>query len=417
MGNRSIDGRPRTEKPPEIGRYALSLDVSGRRVVVVGGGPVAARRVAGLLGAGAQVVVVSPWLCEDLAEAASAERIEWRDREYRSGDLDGAWLACTAAGDRDVDAAVAADAEVQRVWCVNAGDASSSSAWTPAVARVDDVQVAVNAGGDPRRAMRLRDAVAAALESGDLPLRRHRTPSPGTLGSVALVGGGPGDTGLITARGRRLLAQADVVVVDRLGPRALLDALDGDVLVVDVGKTPGHHPVPQHEINALLVQHALLGRRVVRLKGGDPYVLGRGGEELQACEDAGVPVEVVPGVTSAVSVPAAAGIPVTHRGVARSFSVLTGHDEIGDVPGGADHTLVLLMGVTTLAGTCRALIRGGRPGTTPVAVVEDGYGPRQRVTVGTLETIAQRAADAGVEPPAVTVVGDVVRLSPHWVAG
>jgi uroporphyrin-III C-methyltransferase/precorrin-2 dehydrogenase/sirohydrochlorin ferrochelatase len=234
------------------------------------------------------------------------------------------------------------------------------------------------------------------------------------LGRVWLVGGGPGDTGLITARGRTVLAQADVVVIDRLGPRALLHELSPDVEVIDVGKTSGNHPVPQHEINALLIQHAQAGRDVVRLKGGDPYVLGRGGEELAACRAAGIEVEVVPGVTSAVSVPAAAGIPVTHRGVARGFSVLTGHDGAADVPGGPDHTLVLLMGVTHLADTASALITADRPADTPAAVVEDGYGPGQRVTVGTLATIATRAAEAGVKPPAVIVVGAVVRLSPAW---
>jgi uroporphyrin-III C-methyltransferase/precorrin-2 dehydrogenase/sirohydrochlorin ferrochelatase len=233
---------------------------------------------------------------------------------------------------------------------------------------------------------------------------------------VALVGGGPGDPGLVTTRGRRLLAQADVVVVDRLAPRDLLDDLADDVEVIDVGKTSGHHPVPQERISALLVEHALAGSDVVRLKGGDPYVFGRGGEELEACRAHGIAVEVVPGVTSAVSVPAAVGIPVTHRGVARGFTVLTGHDDVGQVPAGPDHTLVLLMGVTRLAATAAALVSAGRAPSTPAAVVEDGYGPRQRVTVGTLADIAERAAAAGARAPAVTVVGDVVTLSPAWAA-
>ncbi|GAB2684173.1 uroporphyrinogen-III C-methyltransferase [Thalassiella azotivora] len=397
--------------------YPMTLRVAGRRVLVVGGGPVAARRARSLVDAGADVHLVAPWACEDVADLAAAGALVWHRRDYAVGDLDGAWFVHTATGDADVDARVAADAEATRVWCVNAGDAEASSAWTPAVARVDDVTVAVSAGGDPRRAARLRDGVAAALETGDLPLRRHRRRAPGSVssvGSVALVGGGPGDDALLTTRGRRLLAEADVVVVDRLAPRSVVDRLDDDVLVVDVGKTPGNHPVPQHEINALLVEHALLGRRVVRLKGGDPYVLGRGGEELAACREAGVPVEVVPGVTSAVAVPAAAGIPVTHRGVARSFSVLTGHDELAAVPGGGEHTVVLLMGVTRLADSCRTLVEGGRSPSTPVAVVEKGYGPDQRVTVGTLGTIAARAAEVGVQAPAVVVVGDVVRLGPAW---
>lgn len=237
---------------------------------------------------------------------------------------------------------------------------------------------------------------------------------------MALVGGGPGDPGLLTARGRRLLAEADVVVVDRLGPRSVLEELDDDVLVVDVGKTPGNHPVPQERINEVLVEHGLAGRAVVRLKGGDPYVLGRGGEELAACRAAGLEVEVVPGVTSAVSVPAAAGIPVTHRGVARGFTVLTGHEDLAATPAllaGVPveaHTVVLLMGVSALAASARALVATGRPPTTPAAVVEDGYGPRQRTTLGTLATIADLAAERGVRAPAVVVVGDVVRLAPGW---
>lgn len=434
--------------------YPLGLKVAGRLVVVVGGGPVAARRVRSLVEAGARVRVVAPHavLDEQGIPVASvtleptgepqAATVEWVRREYRTGDLDGAWLAHTATGSPAADQQVADDAERARVFCVTAGDASAGSAWVPAVARTtltDDaeVTVSVTAGRDPRRSRAIRDAVAAALQSGTLPLRRHRprevervsdaATSPAEVehasdtrstsrvpGRVWLVGGGPGEPGLITVRGRTVLAQADVVVIDRLGPRALLHELSPDVEVIDVGKTSGNHPVPQHEINALLIQHAQAGRDVVRLKGGDPYVLGRGGEELAACRAAGLEVEVVPGVTSAVSVPAAAGIPVTHRGVARGFSVLTGHDGAADVPGGPDHTLVLLMGVTHLAETAEALITADRPADTPAAVVEDGYGPGQRVTVGTLATIADRAAEAGVRPPAVIVVGAVVRLSPAW---
>lgn len=387
--------------------YPLTLDVAGRRAVVAGGGPVAARRAAALADAGADLVVVAPYLCEPLAELVAAGRARWLPRDYASGDLDGAWLAHTATGDRHVDDQVAADAEAARVWCVRADDAAASAAWTPAVARLGDVLVAVTGGADPRRAVRLRDAVQTALETGGLPLRRTRV---GT-GSVALVGGGPGDPGLVTTRGRSLLAQADVVVVDRLAPRALLDELDPDVQVVDVGKTPGNHPVPQDEINRLLVEHALAGRAVVRLKGGDPFVLGRGGEEAAACRAAGVPVEVVPGVTSAVSVPAAAGIPVTHRGLARQFTVVSGHEGL-DWPSLAavEGTLVLLMGVSRLADTARQLIAHGKNPGTPAAVVEDGFGPRQRTTTGTLATIAGLAAERAVRPPAVIVVGAVAAL-------
>ncbi|WP_430647058.1 uroporphyrinogen-III C-methyltransferase [Agromyces sp. GXS1127] len=237
-------------------------------------------------------------------------------------------------------------------------------------------------------------------------------------GRVALVGAGPGDPGLITLRGLRALEAADVIVADRLGARSVLDGLaaEGVALtaeVVDVGKLPGHHAVPQDAINELLVTLALGGKRVVRLKGGDPYVFGRGGEELAFCRERGVDVEVVPGITSAVSVPAIAGIPLTHRGLATTFTVVTGHDQIQSLGGGRDHTVVLLMGVGTLANSAITLARGERGAECPVAIVEDGYGPRQRVTIGTLETIAHQAAVRGVRSPAVVVVGDVVRLSPY----
>ncbi|MGC5167085.1 uroporphyrinogen-III C-methyltransferase [Luteimicrobium sp. DT211] len=399
--------------------YPLALRVAGRRVVVVGAGPVAARRVRALLDAGADVLVVAPDAVDEVAAHAGAGRLRWERRAYRPGDLDGAWLVHVATGDPAVDAAVAGDAEAQRTWCVTAADAGLATAWTPAVARTTldggaEVTIAVNAGGDPGRARAVRDAVSAALESGELPVRAVRRRDDDAVGSVALVGGGPGADGLLTVRARRLLAEADVVVVDRLAPRGVLAELAADVEVVDVGKTSGHHPVPQDEINRVLVERALAGHRVVRLKGGDPYVFGRGGEEAEACRAAGVPVEVVPGVTSAIAVPAAAGIPVTHRGLARGFTVLTGHESVGAVPAAPDHTLVLLMGVSHLAATADALVAHGRSADTPAAVVEDGYGPRFRTTVATLGTLARVVEEAGVRAPAVVVVGDVVTLSPAW---
>ena len=256
--------------------------------------------------------------------------------------------------------------------------------------------------------------MTADVERG--PLSRGEAPTP--EGKVWLVGAGPGDPGLLTVKGLRALQRADVVVADRLGARAVLDGLaaDGVALraeVIDVGKLPGHHAVPQDAINALLVQLARAGKTVVRLKGGDPYVFGRGGEELAACQDAGVDVEVVPGITSAISVPAIAGIPLTHRGIATAFTVATGHDQIRALGGGRDHTVVLLMGVGTLANSALTLARGERGADCPVAIVEDGFGAGQRVTVGTLATISGQAALRGVRSPAVVVVGDVVRLSPY----
>ena len=394
------------------GSFPLTLRIAGRKVVVVGGGHVATRRAHALVEAGAELTVISPTLTARLTELAEQGRVTWIERPYEEGDLDGAWLVQTATADPATDDQVAADAEARAIWCLKGGDPDAATAWTPAVARVDDVLIAVSGGGDAGRASSLRDGVAAALQAGELPLR-HRMHHP--EGFVALVGGGPGDSGLLTVRGRRLLAEADVVVVDRLAPTSFLAELAPDVEVIDVGKMPDHHPIPQDEINRLLVDHAKKGRIVVRLKGGDPYVFGRGGEERQACEDAGVPVEVVPGITSAVAVPAAAGIPVTHRGLARGFSVLTGHESLGELPRDRAHTLVLLMGVKRLGETADELMAAGHDPETPVAVVESGWSDQQRVTVGTLATIANRAAKSGARAPAVTVIGDVVTLSPHWV--
>ncbi len=407
--------------------YPLTLDLAGRRVLVVGGGPVATRRALSALEAGAAVEVVSPDATTDLAMAADSGRLTWHVRRYEADDLVGhgrAWLVHTATG-TPVDAQVAADCDRVGVWCVRADDAGASAAWTPAVARgaadspAEGLVVAVSGGGDPRRASAVRDAIAAGLESGTLPVRRHRHADRGRptdrVGRVFLVGGGPGAPGLITVRGRALLAAADVVVVDRLGPRELLDTLAPDVEVVDVGKTPRHHPIPQERINELLVAHALAGKDVVRLKGGDPFVLGRGGEEALHCAARGVPVEVVPGVTSAVSVPAAAGIPVTHRGITASFVVASAHEgadaaleALRDAP--VSSTLVLLMGITTMRHTAEQLMASGRSPETPVAFVESGWTSAQRTTVTTLEKAADIAEQEDVRAPAVIVIGDVVRV-------
>lgn len=393
--------------------YPTSLRLLGRPVLVVGGGAVATRRAKGLLDAGAVVTVVAPEASAELAGMHALGLLHWQQREYRSGDLAGKWFVQTATGRPEIDAAVAAEADEIRVWCVNAADHEASAAWTPSVARVDDVTVAVNAGGDPRRALAVRRAIVEGLETGSIPLKHYRTGK----GSVALVGGGPGAEDLITVRGRKLLAQADVVVADRLGPRGLLGELDRSTRIIEVGKSPQAHPVPQEEINEILVREARVGNRVVRLKGGDPYVLGRGGEEAEYCRAHGVEVEIVPGVTSAISVPAAAGIPVTHRGLARGFTVVSAHEDLAEVPSGSDHTVVLLMGVATLRRSAVTLTTKNRAADCPVAIIEDGFGAGQRITIGTLASIADQAEAVGVGSPAVVVVGDVVRVSPFAPAG
>jgi uroporphyrin-III C-methyltransferase len=238
------------------------------------------------------------------------------------------------------------------------------------------------------------------------------------MGSVALVGGGPGDPELITVRGRRLLAEADVVVADRLAPQALLAELDPAVEVIGMGKAPHGAGATQEQINAVLVDRARAGKRVVRLKGGDPFVFGRGGEEVAACVAAGVPVEVVPGVSSALAGPTSAGIPVTHRGVAADFAVVSGHldparpgstvdwQALADGPA----TLVLLMALDQLAAVAAELIKRGRAADTPVAVVRNATRADQQVLVATLGTVAAEVDRVGLRPPAVVVVGEVVRL-------
>jgi len=412
--------------------YPLGLDLTGRRVVVVGGGRVALRRTQALVEAGALVTVIAPrfktdfeqQMAERVTAATTGSEITLVRRGYQDGDLAGAWLVHAATDDPAVNAAVAAAAERDRVWCVRADDATASAAWTPAVTRHGDVTVAVTADGDPRRSQALRAAIATALTQGRLPLRHHRAeaatgPAGGRgTGSVALVGGGPGDAGLITVHGRRLLAEADVVVVDKLAPRSLLAELDPGVEIIDAGKAPHAHNLTQDEINELIVSRARAGQRVVRLKGGDPFVFGRGGEEALACVRAGVPFSVVPGVTSAVAVPAYAGIPVTHRGVTQDFAVVSAHLDpshpgatvdwaaLAQGPG----TLVLLMGVAHLEEISAELIKRGRDAATPVAVIRDGTLPGQQVLTSTLGAVAEEAARAGIRPPAVVVVGEVVRL-------
>lgn len=390
--------------------YPLFLDVAGRAVLVVGGGHVGARRAAALADAGADVLVVAPDACDEIE---SDGRIRWERRRYVPADLDGVWLVQAATDDPDVNAAVAADAEARRVFCVRADHAAGGTARTPAVAQVDDVTIAVGAGGDPRTARAVRDAVrtrvASDLECGTLPVRRRRRRAQG---SVTLVGGGPGDPGLLTTRGRRALADADVVVVDRLAPRALLGALDDDVEVIEAGKEPGRQSVGQDEINRILVDRARAGRHVVRLKGGDPFLFGRGGEEMLACREAGVPVTVVPGVSSALAGPAAAGIPVTHRGLSRSVTVASAHDDLDwEALVRLDGTLVLLMGVGTLPRTAERLRAHGMAADTPVTIVERAHRFDQRTTSADLATIAAVARARGVANPAVIVVGAVAALA------
>ncbi|MET7752611.1 uroporphyrinogen-III C-methyltransferase [Micromonospora sp. NPDC005367] len=399
--------------------YPLGLRLAGLRVVVVGGGSVATRRVPALLNAGADVLLVAPELTPALRAHVDAGRLRWVQRRFTPADLDGAWLVQVAIDDPLAAASVSAAAGQRRIFCVRADDRAAATAWTPAVTRHGPVTVAVFGGGDPRRAMVVRDAVRDLLAAGGpLPTDPVGSRGPEAVpgGRVALVGAGPGDPELITVKGLRLLTEAEVVVADRLVPGLLLDELRADVELVDASKIPYGPARTQEEINRIIVDRASAGRFVVRLKGGDPYVFGRGGEELLACAAAGVPVTVVPGVTSAVAVPAVAGVPVTHRAVAHEFTVVSGHvapdspaslvrwDALAALRG----TLVILMGLKNLAAISATLVAHGRPAQTPVAVVQEGTTGAQRTIRSTLGAVAADVTAADLRPPAVVVVGDVV---------
>ncbi|GAB2970373.1 uroporphyrinogen-III C-methyltransferase [Amycolatopsis acidiphila] len=398
--------------------YLVGLDLTGRRVVLVGGGSVAQRRLPRLLGAGAAVELISPHTTPAVSAMADAGELVWHRRRYAGGDLDGAWYALACTDDPQVNAEICAEAERRRVFCVRADAGSAGTAVTAASGRHEGLVVGVLSGGEPLRSAAVRDNIVEALHTGVVPDAAKA--GIGELPGVALVGGGPGDPELITVKGRRLLARADVVVADRLGPRELLGELRPDVEIVDAAKIPYGRAASQEFINATLIEHAKAGRFVVRLKGGDPYLFGRGFEELIACAEAGVPVTVVPGITSAFAVPAVAGVPVTHRGVAHEVVVVSGHVPPGhetslvdwDALGRLRGTIVLMMGVERLDRFAAALLAAGRPGDTPVAIVQDGTMPAQRITRSTLDSVAADAKAAGVRPPAVTVIGPVAGLAP-----
>ncbi|MGC2652811.1 MAG: uroporphyrinogen-III C-methyltransferase [Mycobacterium sp.] len=388
--------------------YLAGLRLGGKKVVVVGGGTVAQRRLPLLIASGADVHVITR-AATPAVEAMSGITMSVRD--YRDGDLDGAWYAIAATDDAQVNAAVVAEADRRRVFCVRADIAVEGTAVTPASFEYAGLSVGVLAGGEHRRSAAIRSAIREALQSGVVAVESADV----VHGGVALVGGGPGDPELITVRGRRLLAQADVVVADRLAPPELLAELSPHVEVIDAAKIPYGRAMAQDAINGLLIEHAKAGKFVVRLKGGDPFVFARGYEEVLACADAGIPVTVVPGVTSAIAVPALAGVPVTHRAVNHEFVVVSGHvapdhpeslvnwNALAALTG----TIVLLMAVERIQLFTEALLKGGRPADTPVLVVENGTTAAQRTLRTTLAEVPERIRGEVIRPPAIVVIGAV----------
>jgi len=397
--------------------YLVGLRLAGRRVVVVGGGTVAQRRVPVLVANGALVHVVARSVTpavEALAEQQPGITVEVRD--YRDGDLADAWYVIAATDDPEVNAAVGREAEERRIFCVRADAGREGSAVTPASFDYQGLLVGVLAGGEHRRSAAVRSAIRDAFQQGRIaPDVIAQSASDVVPGGVALVGGGPGDPELITVRGRRLLAHADVVVADRLAPPELLAELAPHVEVIDAAKIPYGRAMAQEAINDVLIAHARAGRFVVRLKGGDPFVFARGYEEVLACAQAGIPVTVVPGVTSAIAVPAMAGVPVTHRAVNHEFVVVSGHLSPDDPESlvnwqalaSLTGTLVLLMAVERIGLFSDVLIQGGRPAETPVLVVQHGTTAAEKTLLTTLAEVAESIRDEGIRPPAVIVVGAV----------
>lgn len=452
--------------------YPAFLDLRHKRVIVVGAGEVATVKVRGLLPCGPEpLVVIAPEASVFVQEAAAAGRLEWQQRRYQDGDLEGADLAFGATNYRQLNARVADDARRRKVPILAVDDIPNCDFIAPSLVRRGDVIVAISTGGRSpafarwvrerfdrelpaywgelldvaatvrdnlgQRRAQIRpnqwiDALDADLErlvrSGDLDAAKalletrltKPTPDAAPTGFVSLVGAGPGDPELLTLRGLRLLQHADAVVHDRLIPPALLDYCRAEAIRYDVGKSPGRHPCRQEEINDLLIRLAQEGKRVVRLKGGDPFVFGRGGEEALALARAGVPFEIVPGVSSALAAPAAAGIPVTHRGLAASVTIATGHPRSESTPG-EDHdwaalaatrgTLVFLMAVENLDHIVAQLVANGRSPNEPAAMVQSGTTPEQRVVRASLGEIDAKTREAEIRSPAVLVVGPTAALA------
>jgi uroporphyrin-III C-methyltransferase / precorrin-2 dehydrogenase / sirohydrochlorin ferrochelatase len=453
--------------------FPAFLDLKQRPCLVVGGGEIAARKLRLLLKAGADVTVVAPQINDEIADLADRGAIRVIRRGFVGGDATDRAVVIGATGIAAVDERVAAAADTAGV-PVNVVDRPDLSRFlVPAIVDRDPVVVAIGTGGAaPVLARRLRQTIESLLPArlgslakfaesfrvavravmpdgavrrrfwerffdgpvaervlaGDEPAAREKMlalvngragwgAAMSSAGTVAIVGTGPGDPDLLTLRALRQMQQADVVIHDRLIGPEILDYVRRDAERLYVGKTKGSHSKTQDEINALMLAHARAGRRVVRLKGGDPFVFGRGGEELAYLRSHGVDVELVPGITAATGCAAAAGIPLTHRDAAQAAVFVTGHAKDGepDLDWSAlarlRQTLVIYMGVSTAGRIAARLIEHGVAPTTPVAVVENGTRPDQQVAAGSLAGLEALIRDNGIDGPAVIIVGEVVRLA------
>jgi uroporphyrin-III C-methyltransferase/precorrin-2 dehydrogenase/sirohydrochlorin ferrochelatase len=452
-----------------VNYFPVFFDLAGQKVLIVGGGDVALRKVSLLERTGALITVVAPQIAPELMERAAAGKLKLAIREFAPGDLDGARLVIVATSRRAVNRWIAKLSEARNVPVNVVDDREASRFIVPAIIDRDPVLVAVSTGGtSPVLARRLRERLEALLPTriGELAswlkaLRRGArqklrdtderrrffeamvdgpaarrfiegdsqgaeriaqqllattSTAPRAAGEVILVGAGPGDPELLTLKALRALQDADVILHDRLVSDAVLDLARRDAVRICVGKAAGKIGSTQREINALLIEHAALGRRVVRLKGGDPFVFGRGGEELQALAAARISFSVVPGITAALGAAAYAGIPLTHRDHAHGVTFVTGH-----APGGAQEpdwralampgiTAVFYMGLARVDQLAQKLLEHGAPGSRPAAVIAQGTTANQRVVTATLATIQDAATAAKLDSPALLIVGDVVAL-------
>ena len=453
-----------------VGLYPLFADLTGLPVLVVGGGSVAQRKAAALLDAGARVRVGAPRLNPALAQWAAAGRIEHLEGEFQPAWLDEVWLVIAATDDRAINAEVAARAGERRIFANVVDDPGLSRFQVPAVIDRAPLTIAIStAGAAPVLARRLREQLEAQLDHALGPLvalaQRHRPaiarslpdlatrrrfydwlhdgpvmalmrsaqpeqaeqallqalrqppPSRPPVGSVVLVGAGPGAPGMLTLQALRALNQADVILHDQLVSPEILALARRDAERVDVGKRGGGPHTPQDHVHQLLLQHAQAGRRVVRLKGGDPFVFGRGGEEMEFLRQHGIAYEVVPGITAAVACAAYAGIPLTHRDHAQSVRLLTAHckESLDSMDWAAlaqdRQTLAIYMSVTRLDTLSAGLLLHGLRPDTPFALIENGTRPQQRVLRGVLQQLPALARQHAISAPAMLVIGAVAALA------
>jgi uroporphyrin-III C-methyltransferase/precorrin-2 dehydrogenase/sirohydrochlorin ferrochelatase len=448
--------------------FPIFLDTIDLTCLVVGAGEVAARKVELLLKTSANITVVAPWACDTVQRFAKEEKIKLIVRPYNESDLSNRQMVFVATDNSELNAQIHDQARAQKI-LVNVVDNTPLCQFiTPSIVDRSPIIIAMSSGGVapvllrylrqklesviPQKVSLLgqfsekfRETVKKRFKSvterryfwedvldGDIAenilqgneqvaeqkfLEKLNTPDASkTVGEVYLVGAGPGDPDLLTFRALRLMQKADVVVYDRLVSPEILELVRRDAEKIYVGKAKSKHTIPQDEINELLAKEALAGNRVVRLKGGDPFIFGRGGEELETLIKHGVSFQVVPGITAASGAASYAGIPLTHRDHAKSVVFATGHLQDNSINlnwqglAQPDQTIVFYMGLTGLPIICEQLVKHGLAATTPVAMVQSATTPQQKVVTGTLENIQQKAQAAEIRPPALIIVGSVVSL-------